>query len=65
MNVMSLSGSTMPVICVSVVIPVYNEERVLPAMLARLKSLEQDSKLFNFEFLFVFIFIVRLVQSRQ
>jgi glycosyltransferase involved in cell wall biosynthesis len=42
-----------PRINVSVVIPVYNEESVLPAVFARLRVLEKDNSDFSFQFLFV------------
>jgi glycosyltransferase involved in cell wall biosynthesis len=38
---------------ITVLIPAYNEERVLPALLARLDKLANGQKDYNFEFLFV------------
>ena len=42
-----------PRINVSIVIPVYNEESVLPSVLTRLRALEKDNREFSFQFLFV------------
>jgi glycosyltransferase involved in cell wall biosynthesis len=52
---MSVATSPDPVprIIVSVVIPVYNEESVLPAVFARLRALEKANSALRFQFLFV------------
>jgi len=50
---MANSFSLVSPINVSVVIPVYNEESVLPAVFTRLRALEKDNSAFIFQFLFV------------